>query len=359
MSRHDEFRVNGRLFFADAIRAYAIILVVMLHVSGTFVVQFDALDPSAWWIMNAIDSFSRPAVPLFVMISGMFLLDPARQQRIGTFFKKRIGRIALPFFGWAMIYLAWRTIYHAESMTTEEAVREIIQGPVYTHLWFIYMIIGLYLLTPVLRIYVRYSSRSNQMYFLTLWFIFASVLPVIDRYLDLGSGIYRPVFQCLGYYLLGHMLRDHQLTRQQMRWALLLVLGLTAFTAAGSFVLTMRNDGIFDGLLYGNSSPNVFLMSIAVFLLLKSMDYGTFNEKVPVFSRITGWIASASFTIYLSHPIILELYQGGMLGFRLNAMTIHPLIGLSVTTLATIAVCLLFALAMRPIPVVRRFINYG
>jgi surface polysaccharide O-acyltransferase-like enzyme len=96
-----------------------------------------------------------------------------------------------------------------------------------------------------------------------------------------------------------------------------------------------------------------------VFLLLKSLDYAKFNEKLPGFSRITGWIASASFTIYLSHPVILELYQGGMLGFRLNAMTIHPLIGLSVTTLATIAVCLLFAMALRPVPVVRRFINYG
>ncbi|MGD8630025.1 MAG: acyltransferase family protein, partial [Gammaproteobacteria bacterium] len=330
MSGRDEIRESSRLFFADAIRTYAIILVVLLHVSGTFVVQFEIIDPSAWWIMNIIDSFSRPAVPLFVMISGMFLLDPARQQGTVAFFKNRLSRIALPFLGWAMIYLAWRMIYHAESITPEHAVKEIILGPVYTHLWFIYMIIGLYLLTPVLRIYVRFSSRRNQIYFLVLWFVFASLLPVIDRYLNLESGINRPVFQCLGYYLLGHMLRGHRLGRRQMRWALVLVVALTAFTAVGSYVLTTRNGGVFDGLLFGNSSPNVFLMSIAVFLLLKSLDYAKFNERVPGFSRITIWIASASFTIYLSHPVILELYQGGMLGFRLNAMTIHPLIGLFV-----------------------------
>jgi len=359
MSGRDEFRMNNRLFFADVIRAYAIILVVMLHVSGTYVAQFGSITPSAWWILNTIDSFSRPAVPLFVMISGMFMLDPVKQQNTGAFLKNRFGRIALPLFGWAMIYLAWRIIYHGESITIVQAVREIIQGPVYTHLWFIYMMIGLYLMTPVLRIYVRYSSRSNQLYFMFLWFIFASVLPVIDRTLDLYSGLYLPAFQCLGYYLLGHMLRNCTLGRKQMLSALFLVPVLIALTAAGSFVLTTRNDGIFDGLLYEHNSPNVFAMSIAVFMLLKSLDYRKISMKVPVFPRITGWVASASFTIYLAHPIILELYKGGVLGFRLNAMTVHPLVGLTVTTMATIAVCFLLALAFRPIPVVRRFINYG
>ena len=259
MNRQDHLMANNRLFFADVIRAYAIVLVVMLHISGTFVVRFGTLDRPAWWIMNIVDSFTRPAVPLFVMISGMFLLDPARREGIGVFFKNRLARIALPFLGWAMIYLAWRIIYHGESMTMEEAAREIIQGPVYTHLWFIYMVIGLYLLTPVLRIYVSNSSRDNQMYFLALWFVFAGVLPVLDRYTGLNLGIYLPVLQFLGYYLLGHVLRDHYLSRKQTRWALLLVLGLTAFTATGSFALTIRNNGVFDGFTLWQYQPQCAL----------------------------------------------------------------------------------------------------
>lgn len=343
----------NRLIFADAIRAYAIILVIMLHISGNYVLQFGVIDTTAWWVMNIIDSFSRPAVPLFVMLSGMLLLDSSKKEGIGCFLKGRLARVGIPLVVWSVIYQIWRVIYYGELLGIQQVIVGPIQGPVYPHLWFVYMILGLYLLTPVLRVYVRYSSRNNQLYLLALWLVFTGVLPILDRNSTLQLGIYLSTVQFAGYFLLGHLLRDGRITGRHIGWMLLLALGLVVFTAVGTFVVTVRNDGGFIESLYGNNSPNVVFLSIVVFLILKSFNYKALAERLPVVSKSIAIIAPASFTIYLSHPIFLELFQGGQLGFQLDAMTPNPVLGLSITTIATVVLCLLLASALRPLPLAR------
>ncbi|MDH7564825.1 MAG: acyltransferase family protein [Candidatus Bathyarchaeota archaeon] len=94
----------------DLIRAYAMVLVLVLHAATEPVQIADLMSPEGvtlWWTTNIYDSIARPAVPLFVMLSGALLLQPAKLgEPLRVFFKKRLNRIGLPFLFWGAAYFA-------------------------------------------------------------------------------------------------------------------------------------------------------------------------------------------------------------------------------------------------------------
>lgn len=108
---------SDRLLYADGIRAYAAVSVVVIHVAADLVEWFPCLTRSWWWIANVIDTFAGPAVPLFYMLSGMLLLDPAKKEPIRTFLMKRARRVLLPWLAWGIIYLCWRASFRGEVMS--------------------------------------------------------------------------------------------------------------------------------------------------------------------------------------------------------------------------------------------------
>lgn len=150
---------NHVLFF-DAIRACAMICVVLIHVAtGDF--HSARLGSFSWWTADFFDSFARPCVPLFLMASGALLLGERRDgkpESVRDFFKKRVTKVVLPFAFWAAIYMLWRVAFHHEHMSGRFLASQVWSGNVYMHLWFIYTILGLYLVTPILRVLVRHAA---------------------------------------------------------------------------------------------------------------------------------------------------------------------------------------------------------
>jgi surface polysaccharide O-acyltransferase-like enzyme len=108
----------------DLIRAIAITLVILLHASTEgYPVPVNPLSPESvnlWWTVNIYDSFGRFGVPLFVMLSGVTLLDKSKvAEPMGVFFKKRLIRIGLPFITWSSVYFAWRFIVNQETFSSK------------------------------------------------------------------------------------------------------------------------------------------------------------------------------------------------------------------------------------------------
>src|SRR6266403_4519827 len=92
----------SRMFYTDAIRAYAIVSVVFLHVVSPIVGHPSTVSRAWWWMANVYDAFLRPCVPLFVMVSGLLLLDPRKADPLGLFFKKRMMKVLVPFLFWGV-----------------------------------------------------------------------------------------------------------------------------------------------------------------------------------------------------------------------------------------------------------------
>ncbi len=345
---------NDRQFWADTLKIVSVMGVILIHSAAPLLVLYNQMGSGYWWSGNIYNSASRWCIPVFFMLSGTFLLGKANGMSVTFFFKRRAQRIVVPFFIWSGIYFFWRINVNGEPLPLLSFFGLLLNGPVYYHLWFFYILVVLYILTPVLSSYLNGAKKSNLAYLLILWALFATVLPVIQTFwgdrsypsdTDLNSAPYY-----IGYFILGYVLRDVHLGKKFIFvLALVFTLGLLV-TAYGTYYLTVvQNNGIFNDLFYHYFSFNVVLMSIAVFLLIKSVNYGNRGVSATIVRNLAVCVPG----IFLIHAIVIAILNRGYLGFTLTQSTINPAAGVPVFAIIVFAVSLLIVFVIRKIPLLR------
>lgn len=136
------------------IRIFSILAVIILHTSSVYVengIANSSFDMN-WWISDAFDSVTRWCVPVFVIISGYLLLG--KNESVSIFFKKRASKILIPLIFWSLFYTLYSVLLMIHSnhhLKIKEIIYPFIVGKPYYHLWFVFMIPFLYLITPLLR----------------------------------------------------------------------------------------------------------------------------------------------------------------------------------------------------------------
>ena len=299
----DVSRVEDRLLWPDVIKVYAIIAVVVIHSCVPFVYHYASISHFNWWVCDFCYAMSRPAVPLFVMLSGMFLLG--KNEALGVFFAKRVKKVLIPFVFWQIFYFIWQGYQDTHHISLKGMVPAIFDGPTCYHLWYPFMLVGLYLATPVLRVYVQNASDAQIKYFLACWFCFALLLPIWERFGTVREGI-KPVLAIgySGYFVLGYYLRNKKLGAVGARIALALIPLVVAFTALVTNKLTVLR-GAPDEFFMQYLSPNVAILSICLYLLMKAGRYHELFEKVPQVEQLVKICGATSFGVYLVHPCVL------------------------------------------------------
>jgi surface polysaccharide O-acyltransferase-like enzyme len=177
-----------RHFGFDLLRVFATYMVMQIH-TGEFeyigsngVIHSDGARAVGW-----INSLFRSSVPLFVMISGFFLF-PVGDDRV--FFRKRFTRVLTPFIFWCVVYAFYFYAQGQASLTTtfvNIARIPVNYGTDVGHLWFVYMLMGIYLMAPVVSPWVVSASRGSMQLFLVLWAV-ASSVPYIHLFFSANLG---------------------------------------------------------------------------------------------------------------------------------------------------------------------------
>lgn len=347
----------NRVTFVEPVRAYAMSIVVFIHVASVLAPHYNTIAPIDWWISNMYHAFSKGGPPIFTMISGMLLLTAKADQPIGEFFKKRFMKVLIPFLGWAVVYLFWRIWFQGETLTGNQMANAILKGPVYYHMWFITMILGLYLATPVLRVYVQHASRANLRYFLIVWFITITILPTVGRVFEVQFGIdFVVMTNYAGYFLLGYYLRDTVLKPKHMLPVLLIVAVTLLITEYAVHAMTMAQEGQLDTFFLNNLGFNMVIVSIGMFLFLKSLPWETIFQRLPLVAWAVKLLASCSLGVYFVHVLIMEAIGSGRFGIEINSMTFSPLIGIPLTAGVTLALSVAVILVIKRIPVLKIFV---
>ena len=342
----------------DLIRTFAIVLVIVLHASTETVTVFNQMSPEGvtlWWTTNIYDSLARPAVPLFIMLSGMLLLQPAKlNESLGVFFKKRLNRIALPFVFWGIAYFAWRAFVNGETLTTNSIVQGVLTGP-YNHFWFLYLIVGLYLLTPVLRVLVAYVKRRTFSFLMILWFLGTAIVPLLGLFSDysLNANVFI-ITGWLGYFLLGaYFLKTR--VRPIILYTIM-TLGY-AWTIIGTYLIVGTIGEHVSQFFYDAASFSMIGASVALFLLLSMVPYSTLEERFPRGNRVLRIISQNTIPIYLFHVMVLESLQKGFFGFQISLSTMNPVLEIPLITVTTLLICLAVILPLKKIPIVKRLLG--
>lgn len=301
----------------DILRVLACYLVIQVH-TGEFYYIGDGgtvlSGNSPFWV-GILNSLCRVSVPLFVMISG-YLLLPVKEE-MGTFFKKRFTRVAIPFIVWCVLY----AIYWAFKGQTDwaQAGINILHIPVnfgteVGHLWYVYMLMGLYLFAPIISPWIANASRKNMEFYLTLWVV-TLCIPYIHLVFPqiLGECYWNhtPLLYYfsgfLGYLILGAYIKKYMPEKKAwyMPVGLLMIVVGYAITAGGFISLLDSTDVSELELTWGFETINVAMMGIGVFLLLKNFRLS--NPASVVAARITD-ISKMSYGIYLVHIMVLNFF---------------------------------------------------
>jgi surface polysaccharide O-acyltransferase-like enzyme len=335
------------------------VLVILLHASiepiPATVIPGSSSVLVQWWSVNIYDTIARPCVPLFVMLSGALLLQPSKvNEPLKVFFKKRVTRIALPFLFWMGTYFAWDILVEHQALTGQFLIEGIVGGP-YVHFWFFYMLIGLYLVTPLIRVFVAHADKRLMKYFFALWLIGVSVVPLLNLLLthDLNNSLFL-ITGYIGYFLLGLYLLNINVNKK-----LLLIATFLGFiwTALGTYWITATIGGSKQFFFYDYFSLGVVISSIALFLLLSQVQYVKIKNRHPKLDRLIHYISINTLAVYLLHFMVLVTLERGYLGFRISLATLNPLIEIPLLAGTTLAICLLILYPLSKIPYLNRLIG--
>lgn len=298
---------NGHIHAFDHLRLIAAFSVIFMHAAAGPLRQSVNFN---WELLNICTSFAFTAVPLFLMMSGYLLLSSEKTADVSLLLKKRLPRLVIPLIGWTVVAAIW-SLYHQNQLTLAaflELMVTAIREPVAVHFWYMYTLIALYALSPILHGGLHALDRKGNRYVLaliglvTLKVMLTAILPdSLDKFVALDLLTKLQLFSghlctfVLGYYL-------GSLKKEFPNWLLLSAAAvLLAIICFGTHVLTVR-AGTYDQTFQGQNAGFEVALAACIFLLFKQncSKASKFFRAVPVIPL--------SLSIYLMHNILLSMF---------------------------------------------------
>lgn len=358
------------IVWLDVMRLVAMFTVVCCHCADPF--NFYPGEPPAniadikFW-GAAYGAFLRPCVPLFVMITGALLLPVKGDTSV--FYKKRISRVLWPFLIWSVIYnlFPWITgvlrlnpkvILDFFPYSGEEATHQALNvslgyiaeipfnfSLLDVHMWYIYLLIGLYLYLPIFSAWVEKASDKAKLWFLVAWGV-TTLLPYYYEYVSpylwgtcswnsFGMLYYFAGFN--GYLMLGHYLR-----KQDWPVNKILAIGIPMFIAGYAVTffgfrhvtaLPEYSDELLE-LFFTYNSLNVVMMTAPIFMLVKKV-----NVRSESIRKALANLTLCGFGIYMIHyfftgpsvvlmrmigiPVSLQIPLAAVVAFSVSWIIVH------------------------------------
>jgi len=306
-----------RMAYGDAVRVIGTLAVVAGHVCDMPLFNASRINTPGWWTCLTVDSICRFAVPVYIMLSGALLLDPAREEPASTFYRKRLTRIGIPLVFWSTVFMCFGIYYTRWIAGWSDAGYRLITGEPYAHLHFIYRIAGLYALTPAFRIFTKHASRSmlrnTVLILLGIW----CADSVINAITQTKSSAFARFAPFVAWYLAGYWLREAYVDRRALRrcWIIMLLCmaALTLYTglrclAAGK----VEAYPSIDFMLMDFLSPVRIPLSICAWIILINTFGRRDGQQPPIaeqsrLQRLFAWLAPTTLGLYLVHPLFREI----------------------------------------------------
>lgn len=353
---------SKRIFYFDALRAFAIISVILFHVflllKYAVLLDYGSIPSLNWFITDFLGTFFRCGVDIFLMLSGALSLG--RVWEIKPFLAKRLPRIIYPFVLWGFILsilILIISIFIPESVFLMQKYSfetfqsydlfgfinfllnaYIAQARIWFRpYWFFWVILGTYFFMPIINKWLLHSDLKETEYFLVLWIITC----IFTFTLEIEFPVKLNYFAgSIGMVVLGYYLRH---TKRKIFNNVYVGIALTVFSAAlmikTSYLLSSTTE------MYYFSRYSIFLAieSIGLFILFKNfsqlnINFNFLKNPNGIFRKSVFSIAKYSYGIYLIHQVIMciiFLLLIKVVNFRLLAIALFiGGLGISILVLA-------------------------
>lgn len=345
-----------RIIYADYLRVIGIIFVIGVHLSFSYVSYYPAFT-NLWFQGVLSSSITRAGVLLFIMVSGMLLLD--RKEPLSKV-PQRLKRVLVPFYFWLFYYFMKDVLIDHQLLNVHSIdtffieLYNVIIDPtkISIEFWYIYMIVAFYLMLPLLYKMIKNVSEKEIEYFLVIWFIvlllnfFRNKIYIIN-YMNLFTGQ-------LGYFILGYYLnkKDSKYTNSITFGLILFVIGIIILILSIYIPSSIAGHTDTSYILLGNMEPGSCIKMIGLFLILKNIDFkkafGKYSETIN--TNITK-LAGYTYGIYLIVNIPLDLIKD----YGYFNLEISPFINIPIILTISITLSIIILWIMNKIPILQKF----
>lgn len=356
MAKKDGKKMKQRIVYLDYLRIIAALAVIGIHVAGkgTYILggKIEA-NPIIFMTAAVIDSCLRFAVPIFFMISGALVFSKP-EMNISTFYPNRAKRILIPLLFWALFY----SFVFNQGWPVREHFKQILLGNPFYHLWFLYAVIGIYLVVPVFYQFLKHSSKRDIEIVLGISFILNTILPMISSkfWVDIsGAFSFTYLSGSIFYFLLGYYLINYDFKLFDRIWKVLIGYIISSLIISVLTVKSSLEQGMHATFYINTLWTLVIVQAASLFVLVKLL-YQHFNKKdktdIKGF-KLVKMLGDYSMGVYLIHAFILEIYQRiWVVSYEtvdFSSYIIHLVVGFIVVYFSSILVVMI----LKKIPIVK------
>lgn len=304
----------------DLLRIISTIAVIMIHVSSTWYNRavaniadgsMVAADIRCSFFICIYNSLPRFAVPCFLMLSGAFILDNDENARYKDFYYRSFVKLGIPTIVFSVLYSLYEISIYClgVSNTIGDLIKQIIKGAPMYHMWYLYMLIGVYAMAPVV---IRFKNSISKENFFKISFCFLMLASVSHWATgetalkwDIGQA-----FEYLGYLMAGYCIRTMCRRKSSVRAAVMVLIGmLCELCAAGLQYLEMAAGIAETQLKYQIVAPYAPLIVLASVLTF----YGfTLLEPGGKWGKKCATVSGLTFYIYLFHAGVWDVILKGL-----------------------------------------------
>ena len=344
---------NERQYFLDILRVAATCVVVLLH---TLTGAVDAVDINQYPVERTVFLVAMDlitwCVPIFVLISGYLFLNPKKQISVPQMLKKYCRRILLALFVFGVPYAVLELILVERTIRLSmvwQGVLMVLQGKSWSHMWYLYMILFLYLLTPALKWLLERVPKRCVYAVMVLLLLFSSIFTFMNKLLGVSLPILPDGGIYLFYYLCGYLFACEEKAKSKtatMACDKILALIVIFMVFAGMALSRILGD---FSVQMAYNYPFTVLIAVLMFYVAKHSELIMSERTLCIWQKLS----TLSFTIYLIHPVFVNvLYK-----FLHISLLDYP-IGISLP--AFFAVILLFstnaAWVLYRIPLLKKYV---
>lgn len=340
---------KNRIWYWDILRILAMVFLVIRH-SATATFEFVEMLSTNWWVSNMYGSLSAWMIPVFMMISGASFLSPERNVPIKKTYRKNIARMLYAFGFWTLFYALYNTFSGQD--LHDDFITMIFQG--HFHLWFIPMIIGMYMITPLLR-----PVAQNKKALLAITIVTGFTGVIIPTLQDLGLFFdtsllpgtnhfgFFSAYVC--FYFMGILFHETTLSKEAR--VVIYTLGIisTVVIFYGTYLLTVK-DGYHNEDMQADNNLFTAVQGIAIFVGFKELFK---NKKMKESTKkLVLDISGLTFGVYMVHVVLLALLDK----YGFSPVTYPAIYMIPMLILFVLPTSFFISLAIKKIPFIGKYI---
>jgi len=294
---------ENRETWADVLRVICVFTVVLLHYTCNAYNGYNGdIHSKQFYNYLYINVFTSFAVPCFFMLSGAFVIRNNENLNIKEFVKNKVLRLYLPLIAWSIVYIFLKKfVLHNDINIFKEVIKSFYSSQYY-HLWFMYTILGLYIMVPIISFCYYKLPKNIKIY---LGFIIIVLPSILLTFTNSTSPLFF-LFPDIGVFMLGKVIYDNkEKIYGKTKVALITMIIGFGLGVIHSYYATVRAGEVRN--LFGSyGSLPILIFAIGMFIFVLSLEPKLRNLSNKFKNGIFK-VSLLSFGIYFVHLFAREI----------------------------------------------------